>query len=97
MTFRDPKLQEHCERAVAIVAGCPSQQRPVLALLDACDYFRRIEGENSPRFAEALEHLLSAELRPALREWYQRFGNNMNPTALRFRDQLGKLAGERFG
>ena len=97
MTFRDPKLQQHCERAAAVVTGCPTEQLPVLGLLDAWYWFRTVEGEDSPRAAEAIEHLLSAELRPALRQWYQRFGDGMNENALRFRDRLSELARERFG
>jgi hypothetical protein len=97
MTFRDPKLKEHCERAAAFVRDCPPEQRPVLGLLDACQWFQVAEGQDSSRATEAIEHLLSAELRPALRQWYQRWGRNMNESALRFRDRLGELAGERFG
>ena len=97
MTFRDSKLQQHCERAAAVVQGCPPEQLPVLGLLDAWYWFQLVEGQESPRAAEAIEHLLSAELRPALRQWYQRFGDGMNENALRFRDRLSELAGERFG
>ncbi len=97
MTFRDPKLQQHCERAAAVVTGFPAEQFPVLGLLDAWYWFRTVEGEDSPRAAEAIEHLLSAELRAALRQWYQRFGDGMNENALGFRDRLSELAGERFG
>jgi hypothetical protein len=97
MTFRDAKLQQHCERAAAIVSGCPAEQRPVLGLLDAWYWFHLTEGEQSPRVAEAVEHLLSPELRPALRQWYQRCGPDMNENAISVRDRLSKLAGERFG
>src|SRR5437870_12655932 len=97
MTFRDPKLQQHCERAAAVVQGCPSEQLPVLGLLDAWYWFQLVEGADSPRAAEAIEHLLSLELRPALRQWYQRWGEDMNPNALAFRDRLSELAGETFG
>ncbi len=71
MTFRDAELQQHCERAAAAVSGCPHELLPVFGLLDAWHWFRLIEGEDSPRAAEAIEHLLSPELRPALRLWYQ--------------------------
>ena len=96
MTFRDAKLQQHCERAASVVSGCPPEQLPVLALLDAWYWFRVTEGKDSPRVAEAVEHLLSPELRPALRQWYQRLGQGMNDNASRFRDHLSELAGERF-
>ena len=97
MTFRDAKLQQHCERVASLASGCPTDQLPVLGLLDAWHWFHVVEGDDSPRTREALEHLLSTELRPALREWYYRWGATMNPFALEFRDRLSELAGEKFG
>ena len=96
MTFRDPQLQKHYEKAVSLVQGCPPDQLPVCALLDAWHWFHLIEGDDSPRAGEAVELLLSSELRPALRSWYRRCGEDMNPAALDFRNRLGDLAGERF-
>ncbi len=97
MTFRDSKLQKHCERVAAVMSGSPSEHLLVLGLLDAYHWFQHTEGGESPCAVEALEHLLSAELRPALRQWYQQCGDDMNEGALRFRDRLSDLAGERFG
>ena len=96
MTFRDPQLKQHCERAASVVTGCPVEQLPVFGLMDAWHWFSVAEGEESPRTIEALDHLLSLELRPALREWYRRHGD-MNENALHFRDRLSELAGEKFG
>jgi len=96
MIFRDPQLQKHYERTVLIIQGLPPDQRPVCALLDAWYWFHLIEGDVSPRVSESIEHLLSAELRPALRTWYRRCGTGMNPAAIEFRDRLSSLAGERF-
>lgn len=75
----------------------PAEQLPVLGLLEAWHWFHLTEGEESPRAAEAVEHLLSPELRPALREWYQRQGAGMNENAISLRDRLSELAGEKFG
>ena len=97
MKFTDPNLQRHVERATGCVTGLPADQQPVCVLLDAYQWFGVTEGQDSPRVAEALEHLLSPELRPALRSWYRRCGDDMNPTATEFREHLSKLAGERFG
>ena len=97
MTFRDLKLQQHCERVAAVAKDSPPEQLPVLGLLDAWYWFNLVEGDDSPRAAEAIELLLSAELRPALRQWYRDAGDNMNENALQFRARLSKLAGERFG
>jgi len=97
MTFRDAQLRQHYERTVSIVQGCPTEERPVCALLDAWHWFHLTEGDASPRATEAIECLLSAELRPALRGWYHRHGADMNPAATEFRDRLSETAGERFG
>ena len=97
VTFRDPQLQKHFERAVSLVQGCPPEQLPICALLDAWHWFHLTEGDDSPGAKEAIEHLLSLELRPGLRSWYQRWGAGMNPAAVEFRDRLSELAGERFG
>ena len=97
MTFRDAELQKRFERVISTAQHCPPDQLPVCALLDACQWFRLIDGDRSPRSTEAIELLLSPELRPALRDWYRRFGHEMNPFAIEFRDLLSALAGERFG
>jgi hypothetical protein len=97
MTIADPQLRAHVERVVALMTSLPVDARPVCGLLDAYDWYGRVEGEGSPQAREALQLLLSEELRPALRAWYQRCGSNMNPAALEFRQQLSRLAGERFG
>jgi hypothetical protein len=97
MQFRDVQLQKRFEWVISTVRGCPPDQLPVCALLDACLWFRFIDGDQSPRSVEAIELLLSPELRPALRNWYRRLGEQMNPFAIEFRDQLGEIAGETFG
>ena len=97
MTFRDQTLQGHVERASVVVTGLPDDQLTVCGLLDSWYWFRVTEGEDSPRAAEAIEHLLSDELRPALRRWYQGHGDDMNENAIDLRDGLSESAGERFG
>jgi hypothetical protein len=96
--FKDEQLQKHFERTMALPVGnLPDEQRPIFALMDAYGWFRLTEGQQSPKVLEATELLLSSELRPGLRSWYQRFGDRMNPAALEIREHLGKLAGEKFG
>ena len=97
MKFTDPELEQRVQRMTAMNVGLPDGLRPVFALIDACDYFGHIEGRESPKVREAIELLLSQELRPALRSWYQRHGGSMNPSATEFRDRLAGLAGEKFG
>lgn len=67
MVFRDPQLQQHFERTVSVLKGCPPDQLPICALLDAWHWFQLTEGNESARAKEAIEHLLSPELR-----WGQR-------------------------
>jgi hypothetical protein len=97
MTFTDAKLQQHVERVAASATGLPSEQRLVCGLLDAYQFFQLTEGEQSLRVGEAVQKLLSVQLRPALRNWYRSFGDDMNANAIAFRDRLSELAGERFG
>jgi Ni,Fe-hydrogenase I small subunit len=97
MKFRDQQLQQLYDKTVACISGCPAEQLPILALLDALYWFQLIEGEQSPKVKELLEKLLSPELRPALRTWDQRFGDNINTSTLKFREQLSVLAVENFG
>jgi hypothetical protein len=98
LKFKDEQLQNHFERTMALPVGnLPDEQRPIFALMEACDFFRLAEGQQSPKILEAIEHLLSPELRPGLRNWYQRFGDQINPAATGFRDRLSTLAGEKFG
>jgi hypothetical protein len=95
--FRDQQIQENYDKTIACVSGCPVEQLPILAMLDALYWFQLIEGEQSPKVKELLEKLLSPELRPALRAWYQRSGDKINDGALKFRKQISALAGENFG
>jgi len=97
MTINDPELKAHVTRAVELMTSLPEDLRPVCGLLDSCYYFGLVKGAESSQAREALDLLLSTELRPALRQWYQRCGSNMNPAAVEFRERLSDLAGERFG
>jgi len=97
MQFSDPQLKQHYDKTIACFTGSQPEQISILALLDAWNWFQLIEGEQSPRVTEALELLLSPELRPDLRAWFKHHGNNMNDSALQFRDRLSALAGEKFG
>ncbi|RYD64752.1 MAG: hypothetical protein EOP84_32475 [Verrucomicrobiaceae bacterium] len=68
MIFTDRTLQKHYEKATAAITGCPADQLPIFGLFDAYQYFAITEGEDSTAVRETLDHLLSADLRPALRE-----------------------------
>jgi len=97
VTILNQNLRQHFERVIALGTGVPLEERSIFALLDAWHRFQLIDGEDCPAAREAVEHLLSTELRPALRQWYRRSGESMNPAAIAFRDRLGKTAGENFG
>ena len=97
MQFQDPELQRVFQSNFERMHEEDVHQRELRGVLAAYDWFRLIEGEQSPRVAVVIQTLLSPELRPALRRWYQRFGDGMNPAAIAFREHLSQLAGERFG
>ena len=96
MNILDERLRKHYDRTISVITGFPDDEVPVCALMDAWFWFQLIEGENSVAATEALELLLTAELRPAVRKWYRRSGDGMNPHAMKFRDELSKQAGEVF-
>ena len=97
MTINNSQLKSHVERAVELMTNLPEDLRPICGLLDGCQYFSAVKGAESSEAREAVQLLLSSELRLALRRWYQRRGNDINPAALEFRYRLSDLAGERFG
>jgi hypothetical protein len=56
--------------------------------LGSLRWFHLIEGDQSPRVAVIIQMLLSPELRPSLRLWYQDCGDRMNPAAVALREHL---------
>jgi hypothetical protein len=96
--FRDEQIQQRFDSIISLpVDGLMDEQRPVFGLMYVYDWFRRSHGERSPQVQEIIGHLLSEELRPALRSWYSFHGNRMNPAATDFREYLSELSGEKFG
>lgn len=92
----DPELRERLHRMSARDVGLPPELRPVFALMDACDFYGLLEGRESAKVQEVIRLLISEDLRPALRKWYQGSGDSLNPWATQFRERLGELAGEKF-
>jgi hypothetical protein len=93
--FDDPQLQQHCERVVLIMTTLPEDFRPICALLDAWQWFRLTDGEQSPRVSEAIRHLADPQLRPALKSWYLR-ASNLNVAANEFHDIIERQIGEKL-
>lgn len=96
MNFTDPQLQKCYETSFAAVPDLPGEQRQVSALIAAHDLFRMLEGPHSSRVHEAIEHLLSPEMRPGLRHWYQRSEAENRPGGGALRDHLSQLTGEKL-
>jgi hypothetical protein len=69
---------------------------PVYALIATHNWFAMLEGVHSARAHETIDCLLLAQMRPALRHWYGRSNVEMDSTAVEFRNQLSRLAGERL-
>jgi hypothetical protein len=97
IAFRDLRLQRHVELAAVYVTNLPEDLLLICGLMDAYQRFALTDGDDSLLVQEAIEHLLSPDLRPALRSWYRRSSDNINPAAMEFRDQLSAMAGEKFG
>jgi len=94
--FRDRQLQRHYDQRLSEASGGSEDLRQVRALIAAHDVFQMFEGPHSARVHEIIEHLLSAQMRPGLRRWYQRPGAETDSATLEFRDQLSRLTGERL-
>jgi hypothetical protein len=95
MTFNDPQLEKHCDKVVSLMTRVPVELRPVIALLDAWHWFMLIEGRESPRVREAIEHLSASELRPALKAWYAKMPRG-NPIIDEYRLTLEGVIGEQL-
>ena len=54
-----------------------------------------LEGPRSERARETIELLTSPQLRPALRQWYER-GELLTVAEISLRDQLSQLIGEQL-
>lgn len=96
MNFKDAQLRKCYDGQLAEAAEVPGDLRRVHALIATHDWFQMLEGSHSLRVHETIEHLLSPELRPGLRRWYQRPGVETDYAAVEFRDRLSRLAGESF-
>jgi hypothetical protein len=96
MDFKDLQLQK-CYDSQLVEAGDTSEGlRRVHALIATHDLFQMLEGAHSLRVHETIERLLSAELRPELRRWYQRPGAGTDYGAIDLRNQLNSLVGEQL-
>lgn len=96
MHFTDSQLQRCFENNLAAATGFPSELRQIQALIATCEVFQMFEGPHAARVHEIIERLLLPELRPLLRQWYQRTGANDGPAEIGLRDRLSQLAGERL-
>jgi hypothetical protein len=95
--FRDIQLQQCYDRNFVEVSGYSGEARQVCAVLAVHDLFQMLEGPHSERVHETMELLVSAQFRPALRDWYARCGADLNAAAIAFRDQLSQLTGDTLG
>jgi hypothetical protein len=96
VTFKDLLLQKCYDAHLGKVGTALGELGPVYALMATHNWFAMLEGIHSARVHETIEHLLSTEMRPALRHWYGRSGLEMDSLAVDFRTKLSRLAGERL-
>lgn len=97
MTFSDPELQQLFQSYVGGAVEPDEELRPIFGLMALLDRFWLLEGEESPKVVKVMEVLCSEEMLPALRSWYRRADDDMNPAALRLREELSARIGERLG
>jgi hypothetical protein len=90
------RLQQCYDAHLGKVANALGDLGPVYALIATHNWFAMLEGIHSAVVHEAIDRLLSTEMRPALRNWYGRSGLEMDSIAVEFRNQLSRLAGERL-
>ena len=99
MTFQHPEVQRAYEQGMSckvLTRGFSYEERQVFALMDIYFWFQTTEGRESAKAQEIVSSLLSPELRPALRDFYERRSDSDAPAFTEFRDYLSALAGERF-
>ncbi len=96
VNFKDTQLQQCYDRNLLDAGDVSGDLRQVRALIGTHNLFQMLEGSHSTRVHETMEHLLSARLRPGLRQWYQRSGAETDSATVEFREQLSRLAGERL-
>jgi len=96
VSFKDTQLQQCYERNLLDARDTFGDLRQVRALIGTHNLFQMLEGSHSTRVHETMEHLLSAQMRPRLRQWYQRSGAETDSATVEFREQLSRLAGERL-
>lgn len=95
VNFADTQLQACFERNLAEVDAA-DELRQVRALMMTHDWFRMLEGPHSQRVHDAIDILLSRELRSGLQQWYRRPGTSLDAEAIAVRDHLSQLAREKF-
>ena len=96
MNFKDAQLQKWYDWHLSEATDASEDQRQVHALIATHGVFLMLDGPHSERVHEMIEHLLSAQMRPGLRRWYQRSDAGTDSTTIEFRDLLSQLAEERF-
>jgi hypothetical protein len=97
VNFTDPQLKKYYESTLDEATDFSFVMRQVGALINTHDFFQMLEGPHSARVHETVQHLLSPEMRPGLRRWYLIDDSDTDPSAAAFRDQLGRMAKEKFG
>jgi hypothetical protein len=96
LIFKDQKLQEFHDRAISLMPDLIDELRPVCALLDAYQFFSRLDGVESPRSRELFQRLTAMEMRTPLKRWYGEFNGDMNPTAKELHHLLENALGEKL-
>ncbi|MGO8763997.1 MAG: hypothetical protein ACLQSR_02545 [Limisphaerales bacterium] len=84
MNIKDAQVRKCYDDQLVDAGEATEDLRQVHALLATHDLFQMLEGAHSIRVYETIEHLLSPEMRPGLRRWYQRSGGGEDYAAIEF-------------
>lgn len=96
VNFIDVELQKCYDSHLAEMDGLAQDLGQIRALIATSVLFRMLDGPHSVRVQEIMECLISPELRPALRSWYQRLATEKERLAMEFRNELNQLTGEQL-
>ena len=96
MDTTHPKIKRLVETVVSQCTWLPKSQRTITALMDAYISHYLQDGPDAEPTKEALRLVTSAEMRPALKEYYRRLGPKRGEEMQKIYCRLSAAAGEEL-
>ena len=94
MDIRHPRIKRLVETVSTQFTWLPESQRTITALMDAYISHYVQDGPDAEPTQEALRLVSSVEMRPALKEYYQRLGPNRGAEMEQVYRRLSAAVGE---